>query len=198
MNTYYGKYFSILMIMILSISIIGCSKKNITADFTTYYSMDSAVAHANLIIEGNIIDVKKNQDIVIGQSSGLSLKYTVSDVEVTNVIYGDVNVGDTIKVKQLENETETEKYGYFEKGQNSIMFLVIYKSSPASLINPSQGKIVIDNNEIQVKSNDSLYNLLSTPSNQKQLTENTLYPVETSYDYETIIKIIKESVNKMK
>jgi hypothetical protein len=156
--------------------------------------MDSAVNAATLIIHGKVTDVKTKQNIVVGKSRGTAHKYTVSDVEILDVIYGDAKVGDIIQVKQLENEQTTEEAGYLKKGQDTILFLVTYQSTPASLINPSQGKMIFDENQ-NLAANDKLLNILADHNeDNKQQSEMGKSIEEMNYDYETVVEIIKKSL----
>lgn len=76
-----------------------------------------------------------------------SVTYDVYSVEVTKTIKGDFKVKDTIQVKQLSYEEVARTEGKMEIGEEFYFFLVDYSdinpSIPASLINPTQGKISI-------------------------------------------------------
>ncbi len=189
-----NKSLSICLLLLAMFSFVGCKRKSYIADFETFYSMDSAVNAATLIIHGKVTDVKTKQNIVVGKSRGTAHKYTVSDVEILDVIYGDAKVGDIIQVKQLENEQTTEEAGYLKKGQDTILFLVTYQSTPASLINPSQGKMIFDENQ-NLAANDKLLNILADHNeDNKQQSEMGKSIEEMNYDYETVVEIIKKSL----
>ncbi|ABX42001.1 hypothetical protein [Lachnoclostridium phytofermentans] len=188
-------YISVLIVLIILFAFTGCKQKDFTADYTTYYNMKDAVRSSNLIIKGQIKNVERNKSIVIGQSSGMSQKYAVSDVEILDVIYGEANIGDTIQIKQMENEKTTKEAGYLEKDQIVILLLQTYASTPASLINPAQGKMVFIDNILTVTMEDDLYRILSNSNqdNQESTTTN-ISNTPITYPYETVISIIKGSI----
>lgn len=193
-----NKLLSISLILLVLFSFVGCKRQSYIADFETFYSMNSVVESATLIIQGKVKDVKTNQAIVVGKSTGASHKYTVSDVEILEVIYGDAKVGDIVQVKQLENEQTTEAAGYLENGQNTVLFLVTYQSTPASLINPTQGKMIFDENQNLIIDDNLLTILVDNTENSKQLSAKDNSIEEESYDYESVVGIIKKSLNDVK
>lgn len=155
--------------------------------------MENAVNSSDLIIVGKVKEVTKNQTIVVGQSTGLSHNYTISEVEILEVIYGEAKIGDTILVKQMENEEATKAAGYLEVNQLSILLLVTFDATPASLINPSQGKMVFEDNLLTIQPVDDLYKMLNNQDeNQEQTSSNIKDTSPITYDYETVIEIIED------
>jgi len=141
------------------------------ADFSYLNDTDSLVAGADTIVDGKVIKEKGVKTININLSDNheedLFVKYTVFQVEVLDVIKGDLKVGDIIEIKQLGDKNgiknvETEKGGYFEKNQECVFFLLSYKNinpdMPYSTLNPYQGSITFTNNKSKVVSENKLIN----------------------------------------
>lgn len=159
--------FFICMIVVLS----TYNRKNyIThADFPYFNDTDSLVENADTIIDGKVIKEEGVKTININLSDNpeedLYAKYTVFQVEVLDVIKGDIKVGDIIEIKQLGDKNgikneETEEAGYYAENQECVFFLVSYKNvnpdMPYSTLNPSQGSITFIDNKSQVVSENKL------------------------------------------
>lgn len=152
------------------ISTANNRKSNIThADFPYFNDTDSLVENADTIIDGKVIKEEGVKTININLSDNtdedLYAKYTVFQIEVLDVIKGDLKAGDIIEIKQLGDKNgikneEIEKAGYFAKDQECVFFLVSYKNintdMPYSTLNPSQGSVTFTDNRSQVVSENKL------------------------------------------
>ena len=94
----------------------------------------------------------------------LAPPYTISKVEVTDVIKGNVEIGDILEVKQLgdfEKMPEAflaETDGYFNKDDSELLFLASFESTPYSPLNPTQGAVkVLEDQTLYSASKYSLF-----------------------------------------
>lgn len=92
------------------------------------------------------------------------IPYTISKIEVTNVIKGNVEVGDILDVKQLgdfEKMPEAflaETDGYFSTEDSNFLFLASFEGTPYSPLNPTQGAVkVLDDQTLYSASKYSLF-----------------------------------------
>lgn len=164
-----------LLIVFLKISLT--STPMLQGDYPYYPDVQSITDSADVIIVGEVVTSGDVQDLMVDRTPGKEdkepIKYTLSTVEVTEVISGDVQVGDILTVKQigdyknLPEATLKETDGYLKAGQTELMFLASYENSPYSAVNPAQGTIeVLDGGELYSASKYSLwgYNDTSTRS----------------------------------
>lgn len=164
------------IVSLLAISVIflstGCNSISIHADYPFYNDEQSLIDKADLIITGEVIKVNKATKINIksdrtsqGTNDDEKILYTVSEIEVVDVIKGNVKAGDIIKVKQLGDkngaaEASLIKYdGYFKKNYQYVLFLTVYEnpSSPFETLNPEQGQINIVDGKIMVNEVNTLF-----------------------------------------
>lgn len=118
----------------------------INADYYYYTDLNAVINDSDAIIEGIVVNTEENVPLDIAiDSSPLVLNYAVSTISVTNVLYGDLEVGDTIQVKQLMNDTGEENY--LSTSCSYFLFLKDYRSvsddMPFSVINENQGNLEI-------------------------------------------------------
>ena len=96
MRKKYLKKFKFLIIaMLVSFNLLGCSKKviKVNADYLYYSTIESLLKDSDVIIIGQTINVNKGEKLNINRDKKASpdeLVYTVSEVKVTEVIKGDV------------------------------------------------------------------------------------------------------------
>lgn len=184
-----NKYFKIisftLIILLFMISFIGCDDKNtssnlkkveIHTDYRVYDNLDSIAKKADIILIGNITSVNEPTKINISadKNEPLEVVYTVSQIEVTKVIKGDLNIGNSIQIKQRGGVYGDTDYicndvEYLKNNQNRIFFLQSYdqynleESMPYSLLNPLQGSIEFVNGKIKNREYLSKENKVENP-----------------------------------
>ena len=105
-------------------------------DYPYYSDVQSITDAADVIIVGEVIESGNVQDLMVDHTPGKEdkepIKYTLSTVRVTEVISGNVQVGDIITVKQIGDHqnfpeaTLNEIDGYLKDGQEELMFLAEY------------------------------------------------------------------------
>ncbi|MGL5714034.1 MAG: hypothetical protein ACRCX2_13515 [Paraclostridium sp.] len=166
----------IMSISILSILVGGLflnirnNNLSTRADFPAYESIDSIVDKSDDIILGVVVQENRARDININldkdDNEEVNMVYTTFNVEILDVIKGDLKIGDIIEVKQLGDKYgvsnyDVKKAGYFKNNQENIFFLSSYKNlnpdMPYSTLNPSQGHLEIDNNQVKTSSKNNLF-----------------------------------------
>ena len=139
-------------------------------EYPYYPEVKDLTVEADVILVGKVIDaqevrkinVDKNQQT--GNQKG-TVPYTMSKIEVTTVIKGNVNEGDVIEVKQLGDykkmpeATLAEMDGYFKTGDSELLFLESYDDgTPYSTLNPAQGAVqVLEDQTLYSASKYSLF-----------------------------------------
>lgn len=156
-----------IIIILLSVSLITltCNIREddiAKADFPYYSTEEDAIQASNLIIFGKVISVKSEQLNISNNDEEVIAMYSVSDIEVTEVIKGDCKVGDIVQVKQIGESgdnsiKDVEKYGYFKEKDEKIFFLVGFDSVPYSTLNPNQGHINIIKDKILTNDDSKLF-----------------------------------------
>lgn len=160
------------LILLSMFQMIGCGSSRMSADYPFYRDEQSLINKADLIITGKVIKVNKAEKINIksdrtsqGKDEEEKILYTVSEIEVLDVIKGSVKVGDIVRVKQLGDkngiaEQSLLKYdGYFKKGSQYVLFLSVYDNpdSPLSTLNSMQGQINFEDGKTKVNEINPLY-----------------------------------------
>lgn len=87
--------------------------------------------------------------------------FTVSEVEVSKVISGDLKEGDVIKIYQLggaseEKKTIVEGTDYFKQGDNHIFFLTEWDGKYTT-VNSIQGDIKLVNKKSKIHKDNTLF-----------------------------------------
>ena len=128
------------------------SSKVLEADYPYYPEVSNITEAADVIVVGKVLEAEDVQNLNINtdpqtRNSTDSIPYTISKVEVTDVIKGNVEIGDILEVKQLgdfEKMPEAflaETDGYFNKDDSELLFLASFESTPYSPLNPTQGAV---------------------------------------------------------
>ena len=139
-------------------------------EYPYYPEVKDLTAEADVILVGKVIDAQKVRKINVdknqqtGNQKG-TVPYTMSKIEVTTVIKGNVAEGDVIEVKQLGDykkmpeATLAEMDGYFKTGDSELLFLESYDDgTPYSTLNPSQGAVqVLEDQTLYSASKYSLF-----------------------------------------
>lgn len=158
----------LVAILIVFLNSFLSSRSMLQGDYPYYSDVQSITDAADVIIVGEVIESGNVQDLMVDQTPGRENKepitYTLSTVRVTEVISGNVQVGDIITVKQIGDHqnfpeaTLNEIDGYLKDGQEALMFLAEYENSPYSAVNQAQGLVeVMDNGELYSASKYSLW-----------------------------------------
>ena len=154
---------------ILSVFFVSGSRV-LKVEYPYYPEVKDLTVEADVILVGKVIDaqevrkinVDKNQQT--GNQKG-TVPYTMSKIEVTTVIKGNVDEGDVIEVKQLGDykkmpeATLAEMDGYFKTGDSELLFLESYDDgTPYSTLNPAQGAVqVLEDQTLYSASKYSLF-----------------------------------------
>ena len=191
------KRYYLLILFILAISgtfqLTGCGSVGIHADYPFYADEQSLIDKADLIITGVVVNVHKPEkiDLTVRSSGEVANEedktlVTVSEIEVIDVIKGDVKVGDIIEVKQLGDkngmaeEYEMKVDGYFKKDSQYVLFLMDFNDLipgiPYSTLSPMQGQIKIVDGKTEVNELNALY--------------------KSGENSDEFVKALKEKVNK--
>lgn len=158
----------LVALLIIFLNIILSYRPMLQGDYPYYSNVQSITDAADVIIVGEVIESGNVQDLMVDHTPGKEgkepIKYTLSTVRVTEVISGNVQVGDIITVKQIgdhqnfQEATLNEIDGYLKDGQKALMFLAEYENSPYSAVNQTQGMVeVMDNGELYSASKYSLW-----------------------------------------
>lgn len=141
-------------------------------DYTAYDSPESLFESSSSVITGKVLSYKdEHLNIVmteeeINQLEGLTMQqkkelinssknpeyfpYRIFDVQVTENYKGKHKIGDVIKVKQLYGKLDNQIYDndelLLELGNEYMLFLMDYPSSPSSLLNQEQSSYLVDKN----------------------------------------------------
>ncbi len=110
----------------------------------------------NVIVEGQVVDSKKNVMIntAISGEPGYD-SFTVTSVKITNVLKGNVSIGDVIEIKQYENVKDVVYVeNPHEIGTNNFFFLRDHRehipNMPFGELNPTQCSYLITEDDIVV------------------------------------------------
>lgn len=145
-------------------------RRVLEADYPYYPEVKDITVEADTIVVGKVIEAQDVRKINVNMDQQTrnqvdSIPYTISKIEVTTVIKGDVAEGDILEVKQLgdyENMPEAtlaETDGYFKSGNSELLFLASYDDgTPYSTLNPAQGAVqVLEDQTLYSASKYSLF-----------------------------------------
>jgi len=145
--------FSFICIFIFCKAIIP--KPFLQADYMYFTEIEDIIKASDVIVIGNVIKAKEVKHLMVDVTPNKAKEdkettpYTLSTVQITEVIKGNVKVGDVITIKQLGDyirEPESTLYeldGYLKENNKELMFLCEYDDCPYSPINPGQGLIEV-------------------------------------------------------
>jgi len=124
----------------------------------------------------------------------LAPPYTISKVEVTDVIKGNVEIGDILEVKQLgdfEKMPEAflaETDGYFNKDDSELLFLASFESTPYSPLNPTQGAVkVLEDQTLYSASKYSLFGYEAKTRSTPQTLDDAIAEISKYVQYQGAI-----------
>ncbi|HHX18687.1 MAG TPA: hypothetical protein GX727_07490 [Clostridium sp.] len=175
------------------------------ADYPVY-DEDSIVKESDVIITGKVVKVKECMEYqrkieldeslsedekkkILEEMNVKPLIFTVSEIEVDQVIKGEFKKGQIIKIKQLGGTLNNMKVigeeEIYKEGSHKVFFLKDFRAEfgenmPFSTLNPIQGDIDIINGKIK--------------NNEKVKNDKHLKIVEDGVPVETFVKNIKKKV----
>lgn len=140
------------------------------ADYPEFESVESLVAATELSIVGTVLDQRVEElypevggsgDPTLDPQAGLGVDelsllqpviVTISRVEVTEVIRGDVTEGDIVEVSQLGGLFDGVDYReaattVLEPGAEYVLLLSQHEDAPADLLNPEQALFLVEDDE---------------------------------------------------
>lgn len=137
----------------------------IAASHKTYENVEQALDDSDLIVSGEVIEVREPERLVVGythnnttgEDEPVDVLYTVSVVKIKKCYRGDFKEGDVVEVKQLGaentlNEKERSSSHFYKNGEEYVFFLNTYfdvdKDAISDPLNPKQGQIRISNNRV--------------------------------------------------
>ncbi len=163
------RIFTILGMVLISVSFtfviiyFFTPKPMFQGDYPYYPDVANITDAADVIIVGKVITAKDVKQLMIDKTPNKDNKetvpYTISTVKVTQVVKGNVQVGDIITIKQLgdyQTKPEATLYemdGYLKKDNVGLMFLCEYEDSTYSAVNPAQGVVQVINDKQLYSSN---------------------------------------------
>lgn len=139
------------------------------ADYPYYPEVSDITEAADVIIVGKVLEAENVQKLNVNVDPNTRndvdpIPYTISKVEVINVIKGNVEVGDILEIKQLGDFKKmpeaflAETDGYFSTEDSHLLFLASFETSPYSTLNPTQGAVkVLDDQTLYSASKYSLF-----------------------------------------
>jgi len=180
-----------ILILMMALMFTGCTAEDITsndtpsitfgkADYFMYSDINSLVDASNVIVVGEVISARGVERINVSidetrYERPLYFNFMVSELKVQEVVKGEVNPGDIMRVMQMGGAYSgsivlTARYEYLKKGQSGVFFLFFNPEwdMPASLINPEQGFVEIVAGE--VISND-LFGLFAEGMSEEMLVD---------------------------
>lgn len=171
------------MALILWICTSLLPKPMFHGDYPYYPDVESITNAADVIIVGEVVTARNVKKLMVDKTPNKTDKkampYTLSTVKVTDVIKGDVNIGDVITIKQLgdyRNKPEAtlhEMDGYLMKDTEQLMFLCEYDSSPYSPVNPAQGMVEVKEGVLYANNKYALFGYSSDAADAVR-TDNSL------------------------
>lgn len=170
----------------------------LSADYPVYDSIESAIEEADLIVKGEYIgsevdllyptletegDPESNPQQGIAPE-GVDLKEmaivtTVSQLRITEVLKGDMNVGDIIEVSQLGGEYDEVNYN--EESTTLLsevdvpevaLFLNQTSDTTFDLINPAQGIFIVEGEAVKAPSNQESFSEIATIDELREVVED--------------------------
>ena len=196
---------SVLGVVVLSmaLALLICTsllpKPMLHGDYPYYPDVESITSAADVIVVGEVVTARKVKKLMVDKTSNKTNKeatpYTLSTVKVTNVIKGDVSIGDVITIKQLgdyKNKPEAtlhEMDGYLMKETEQLMFLCEYDGSPYSPVNPAQGMVEVKDGMLH---SNNKYSLFGYSSDGVNTTADMTGSVRTDNSLDAAIESIKQ------
>lgn len=151
--------------------------EKMSADIITQPDITGLIKNSKIIISGKVLNVdpsvkvpikydypdrvtKAEREKLENSEAGYYM-FTVSEVEVSKVINGDLKEGDVIKIYQLggsskEKKTIVDGIDYFRQGDNHIFFITDWDGKYTTS-NPIQGDIKLVDKKSKVNKDNKLF-----------------------------------------
>lgn len=170
----------------------------LSADYPVFDSIESASDEADLIVKGEYIDsavellyptIETEGDPESNPQQGIAseevdleemaIVTTVSQLRITEVLKGDVNVGDIIEVSQVGGEYDDVTYD--EESTTLLsevdvpevaLFLNQTSDTTFDLINPAQGIFTVEGNTVEASSNEESFSDIATIDELREVIED--------------------------
>lgn len=190
----YGVMFCVAILLSVGLFFVLHTKKVMQADYPYYPEVIDITGEADVIVVGEVIEAQKVKMMNVNTDSNAlnqaePIPYTISKFEITNVIKGNVQIGDVIEVKQLGNYKRMpeafldETDGYFKLQESELLFLAAYENAPYSTVNPTQGAVkVLDNQTLYSASQYSLFGYTSNTRASIQTLEEAITEISKYVD----------------
>lgn len=114
------------------------------ADYPAFSTLPELVEHTQTIVAGNIIGKPQRKEIDIGDGDIYIDTYYVYEFKISEVLKGKVNEGEQIEIKIQKRNQDNKALLRLKMDKEYVLFIETYPDSPASLINPYQGQLLID------------------------------------------------------
>lgn len=146
---------TLLFFMLILSTITSCNQTSSYSSYNYYSTEEELYNTADIVIEGKVLknyveDININADIENSTADDI-YTYTISEIEVIEVLKGSLNKNDVIKIKQFGTNDSTVKNsgGYYRKSSKYLFYLADFGSEvPMEALNPQQGNIEIENNKL--------------------------------------------------
>ena len=195
-----------IVVLSMALALFICAsllpKPMLHGDYPYYPDVESITNAADVIIVGEVVTARTVKNLMVDKTPNKTEKeatpYTLSTIKVTNVIKGNVNIGDVITIKQLgdyKNKPEAtlhEMDGYLMKDTEQLMFLCEYESSPYSPVNPAQGIVEVKDGTLHSNNKYSLFGYSSDETATNADTSNT---IRTDYSLDVAINSIEQFID---
>jgi hypothetical protein len=180
----------IVLVVAAAILFSGCSNvsestvntentiiEKMNADIITQPDIMGLINNSKIIVSGKVLNVDPSVKVPIkfdypdrvtkvererleNSEEGYYM-YTVSEVEVSQVIKGDLKEGEIIKIYQLggsskEKTTIVNGINYFKQGDNHIFFITDWDGKYTT-VNPTQGDIKLVDKKSKVNKDNKLF-----------------------------------------
>lgn len=135
----------------------GSWEAQLGGDYPSCTSYQELAQVSDVIVEGTVTAVTPDVELDISEESAPAryMTFTVIELEVSDVLKGNAEVGKTIQLKYLQTgigAAEDWNAVSAREGEQNIYFLADYRDDrpdmPCSLINPSQAVVHIDGDTV--------------------------------------------------
>lgn len=181
-------FFSFLFVLLIT----ACTSENktkgefnpnIKADYPYYNNLQEILNASTDVIRGKIVEDQGIKEYILEDELGPEyttiLPYRIYVLEVTESLKGTLAQGDkfTVKIDNIDEEKKLTNDGLY--------FLEVYedKSEPASIVNPMQGNIPIEQELVKLNSDTKLFFNESTMAERSSNSSNSnlTLPVENAF-----------------
>ena len=185
-------YFRFILCSFLVILITSCNSNNkakgafnpnTIVDYPYYNNLTEVLEASTDVIRGTVVEDQGIKEYILEDDLGpeytTKLPYHIYVLEVTETLKGSLAQGDklTVKVDNIEKDKKLTNDGLY--------FLEVYqdKDEPASIVNPMQGNIPIEQDLLNVNTDTKLFFNESTIAERSSSSSksNLTIPVEDAF-----------------